>query len=97
MWGRGRKLHKLVPYYKYLLNITGISIVSGGAPGAQPHVIECNHIHVRDEDDWVCGRTLAFEDRELLRCEARDPDESEACSRCAEQMLAYFGDPMHIQ
>ena len=57
---------------------------------------EFNHIHVVDAGDWVCGRSMAFEDQELLRCEARAPDEGEACRRCVAQLLAYFGDPMHV-
>jgi hypothetical protein len=40
---------------------------------------------------------MAFEDRELIRCEARDPDEEECCLRCSEQILSYFGDAMHVQ
>jgi len=40
---------------------------------------------------------MAFEDRELVRCEVRDPDEEEACQLCAGQVLSYFGDPMHVQ
>jgi len=40
---------------------------------------------------------MAFEDRELVRCEARDPDEDEACQACSRQILAYFGAPMHVQ
>ena len=58
---------------------------------------EFNHIHIRDGEDWVCGRSMAFEDRELIRCEARDPDEEECCLRCSEQILSYFGDAMHVQ
>ena len=58
---------------------------------------EFNHIHIRDGEDWLCGRSLAFEDRELIRCEARDPDEDEACQACSRQILAYFGAPMHVQ
>jgi len=58
---------------------------------------EFNHIHIRDGEDWLCGRSMAFEDQELIRCEARDPDESEACLRCSEQILAHFGDAMHVQ
>jgi hypothetical protein len=60
-------------------------------------VTEFNHIHIRDAEEWVCGRSMAFEDQELIRCEARDADEDEACRRCAEQLLAYFGEPMHVQ
>ena len=58
---------------------------------------EFNHIHIRDGEDWVCGRTMAFEDRELIRCEARDPDEEESCRRCSAQILSHFGDAMHVQ
>jgi ribosomal protein L40E len=57
---------------------------------------EFNHIHTHDGEDWICGRTMAFDDQELIRCETRDPDEAEACRRCAEQMLGYFGEPMHV-
>ena len=60
-------------------------------------VTEFNHIHIRDGEDWVCGRSLAFEDREMIRCEARDTSEDEACRRCSEQILSYFGEPMHVQ
>jgi len=59
--------------------------------------MEFNHIHIREGEEWICGRSMAHEDEELLRCEARDPDEEEACRRSAEQMLAYFGEPMHVQ
>lgn len=58
---------------------------------------EFNHIHIHDGDDWVCGRSMAFEDQELLRCEARDEIEEEACRLCAAQLLAHYGDPMHVQ
>lgn len=58
---------------------------------------EFNHIHVREGEEWVCGRTMAFDDLELIRTEARDMDEDEACRRCAEQILAHFGDAMHVQ
>ena len=58
---------------------------------------EFNHIHILDGDDWVCGRSMAFEDQELLRCEARSAEEGEACRRCVAQLLAHFGDPMHVQ
>jgi hypothetical protein len=60
-------------------------------------VTEFNHIHVRDGAEWVCGRSMAFDDQELLRCEARDADEFEACRRCIAQLLAHFGDPLHVQ
>jgi hypothetical protein len=40
---------------------------------------------------------MALDDQELLRCEARDTNEDLACHRCAEQMLSYFGEPMHVQ
>jgi len=58
---------------------------------------EFNHIHTHQDGDWVCGRTMAFDDQEMLRCEARHPDEEEACQRCAAQILAFFGDAMHVQ
>ncbi len=57
---------------------------------------DINHIHVQVEEDWICGRTLAYEDRELIHCEARDPVEETACQRCAEQLLNHFGEPMHV-
>jgi hypothetical protein len=59
-------------------------------------VTEFNHIHLRDGEEWVCGRTMAFDDVELIRCEARDLDEDEACRRCSEQVLAHFGAVMHV-
>ncbi len=77
----------------YLISASGIAASAHEVDG----LTEFNHIHIRDGADWVCGRTLAFEDQELIRCETRDPDESEACRLCAEQILAHFGDPMHIQ
>ena len=55
-----------------------------------------NHIHSRDGDDWVCGRSMAVHDEQLLHCEGRDPDEHEACRLCAERIIGYFGDPMHV-
>ena len=58
---------------------------------------EFNHIHVFVEGDWVCARSMAFDDQELLRCEARDPNEDEACRRSSAQLLRYFGDAMHVQ
>lgn len=58
---------------------------------------EFNHMHYQDGDDWVCGRALAFEDRELVHCEARDPEEKEACSKCAQQVLGYFGRAAYLQ
>ena len=64
--------------------------------GDDQNVTEFNHIHTRQDGDWVCGRSMAYEDQELIRCEARDPDENEACRRCAEQMLGYFGEAMHV-
>lgn len=82
------------------------SILTAGDPRPQlqdaeeakdSRVTEFNHIHIRDGEDWLCGRSMAFEDREVIRCEARDPDEDEACRRCSEQILSYFGDAMHVQ
>lgn len=58
---------------------------------------EFNHIHTFFDGVWACARSLAFEDRELLRCEARAAVENEACRRCTEQLLGYFGVPMHVQ
>jgi hypothetical protein len=60
-------------------------------------VTEFNHIHVHEEDEWVCGRTMAIEDRELIHCEARGEIEAEACRRCSDQLLGYFGPAMHVQ
>jgi hypothetical protein len=58
---------------------------------------EFNHIHHQEGGNWVCGRTMAFEDRELVHCEARDPIEGEACRRCADQVLGYFGKAAYLQ
>ena len=55
-----------------------------------------NHIHIKDGEDWVCGRSIAIQNEELLRCEGRDPDEEEACRLCAERIVAYFGEAMLI-
>ncbi len=55
-----------------------------------------NHIHSRDGEDWVCGRSMAVRDEQLLHVEGRDPDEEEACRLCAERIMGYFGDPMHV-
>ena len=55
-----------------------------------------NHIHSRDGEDWVCGRSMAVRDEQLLHCEGRDSDEEEACRLCAERSSGYFGDPMHV-
>jgi hypothetical protein len=58
---------------------------------------EFNHMHHRDGDDWVCGRAMAFEDRELIHCEARASVEAEACRACAGQVLGYFGNAAYLQ
>ena len=58
---------------------------------------EFNHIHIHDGDFWICGRAMALDQQEVLRCEAREADEAEACRRCAQQLLGYFGEPMHVQ
>ena len=55
-----------------------------------------NHIHSRDGDDWVCGRSMAVLDDQILQCEGRDQDEQEACRMCAERIIGYFGEPMHV-
>jgi hypothetical protein len=55
-----------------------------------------NHIHSRDGDDWVCGRSMAVRDEQVLLSEGRDPDEDEACRLCAERIIGRFGDPMHV-
>jgi hypothetical protein len=55
-----------------------------------------NHIHSRDGDDWVCGRSMAVHDQQVLLSEGRDPDEEEACRLCAERIIARFGEPMHV-
>jgi hypothetical protein len=39
---------------------------------------------------------MALDDKELIHCEARDPDELEACQQCAEQILGYFGEAMQV-
>jgi hypothetical protein len=39
---------------------------------------------------------MAVRDEQLLHCEGRDPDEHEACRLCAERIIGYFGDPMHV-
>jgi hypothetical protein len=39
---------------------------------------------------------MAVRDEQLLHCEGRDPDEQEACRLCAERIIGYFGDPMHV-
>ena len=66
-------------------------------PEPDHHMTEFNHIHHQDHGDWVCGRTMAFEDREVIRCEARDLDEDQACAQCAGQVLAYFGRATYLQ
>lgn len=58
---------------------------------------EFNHIHRRDGTGWLCGRSMAFEDQELIHCEARDADEETACRRCCEQILAHFGEALYVQ
>jgi hypothetical protein len=55
-----------------------------------------NHIHSRDGEDWVCGRSMAIKDDQVLVSEGRDPDEEEACRMCAERIIARFGEPMHV-
>ena len=55
-----------------------------------------NHIHSRDGEDWVCGRSMSVRDEQMLHCEGRDPEEYEACRLCAERIIGYFGDPMHV-
>jgi hypothetical protein len=55
-----------------------------------------NHIHSRDGEDWICGRSMAVRDQQLLHSEGRDPDEEEACRLCAERIIDHFGDPMHV-
>jgi hypothetical protein len=54
-------------------------------------------MHHQEGGEWVCGRAMAFEDRELIHCEARDHDEAEACRNCAEQLLGYFGKATYLQ
>jgi hypothetical protein len=60
-------------------------------------VTEFNHMHHQEGGEWVCGRAMAFEDQELIHCEARDHDEAEACRNCAEQLLGYFGKATYLQ
>lgn len=55
-----------------------------------------NHIHTKDSDDWICVRSVAIENEQLLQCEGRDPEEDEACRLCAERIVGYFGAPMLI-
>ena len=55
-----------------------------------------NHIHSRDGGDWVCGRSMALQNDQVLQSEGRDPDEEEACRMCAERIIGYFGEPMHV-
>lgn len=84
-----------------LLGVTIQSINIGIAAATdlifcQSILTDFNHIHSRDGDDWVCGRSMAVRDEQLLHCEGRDPDELEACRLCAERIIGYFGDPMHV-
>jgi len=39
---------------------------------------------------------MAIQDEQMLHCEGRDADEDEACRLCAERIVGYFGDPMHV-
>jgi hypothetical protein len=39
---------------------------------------------------------MAVQEDQLLRCEGRDPDEDEACRMCAERIIGFFGEPMHV-
>ena len=39
---------------------------------------------------------MAVRDEQLLHCEGRDPDEGEACRLCAERIVGYFGEAMHV-
>jgi hypothetical protein len=39
---------------------------------------------------------MAVRDDQLLHCEGRDPDEDEACRLCAERIVSYFGEAMHV-
>jgi len=65
-------------------------------PGEALPLTDFNHIHSRDGDDWVCGRSMAVQGDQVLHCEGRDPDEEEACRLCAERIVGYFGEPMHV-
>jgi hypothetical protein len=40
---------------------------------------------------------MAVHSDQMLQCEGRDPDEEEACRLCAERIIGYFGEPMHVQ
>ena len=40
---------------------------------------------------------MAVQNDQVLQCEGRDPDEDEACRLCAERIIGYFGEPMHVQ
>jgi hypothetical protein len=39
---------------------------------------------------------MAMQQDQLLQCEGRDPDEDEACRMCAERIIGFFGEPMHV-
>ena len=58
--------------------------------------MDFNHIHTRDNDDWVCVRSIANQSEQLLKCEGRDQEEDEACRLCAERIIGYFGHAMLI-
>ena len=42
---------------------------------------EFNHIHDREDGDWVCGRTMAFDDQELA-----EPETGRALDRSEEHV-----------
>ena len=56
-----------------------------------------NHIHSRDGEDWVCGRSMAVREDQVLQCEGRDPEEEEACRLMRGADYRIFGDAMHVQ
>jgi|HubBroStandDraft_6_1064221.scaffolds.fasta_scaffold2949816_2 hypothetical protein len=58
--------------------------------------MEFNHIHLREGDEWTCGRSMWIKDQQVLVCEGHDQDEDEACRQCAENVLGHFGDAMHV-
>ena len=88
-------MESLVYQFKDPLATTLIFWLGASREGPQS-LIDLNHIHIRDGDDWICGRSIALHNEQLLRCEGRDPDEEEACRQCAERIVAHFGDAMLI-
>lgn len=65
-------------------------------PKKDSALTDFNHIHSRDGEDWICGRSMAVHNEQVLHVEGRDQDEDEACRLCAERIIGHFGDPMHV-